>query len=156
MKWFNNLKIIQKLLSAFILVGLFIGIVGSIGIYSMRNMNKNLENIYENDLAKIKYINELRSSSISGERDLLLVVDVGFRPGLDSFKKTIEAAKASEDEIIAKYKKILTTDSDRKEFAEFEKLLASSRVVSDKIIKLERQEIMLIQVDLCLSMGRVF
>ena len=43
MKWFNNLKIIQKLLSAFILVGVFIGILGSIGIYSMRDMNKNLE-----------------------------------------------------------------------------------------------------------------
>jgi len=31
MKWISNLKIIQKLLSAFILVALFIGIVGFIG-----------------------------------------------------------------------------------------------------------------------------
>ncbi|BCZ44994.1 methyl-accepting chemotaxis protein [Clostridium gelidum] len=136
MKWFSNLKIIHKLVSAFILVGLFIGIVGSIGIYSMRNMNKNLENIYENDLAKIKYINELRLNSISGERDMLLVANPGFRLGLDSFKKTLETTKASEDKSIANYKTILTTDSDRNELAEFEKLLASSRVISDKIINL--------------------
>ena len=33
MKWFNNLKMIQKLVSAFVLVALFIGIVGFIGMY---------------------------------------------------------------------------------------------------------------------------
>ena len=56
-KWFNNLKIIQKLISAFILVAFFIGIVGGIGIYHMRSIYANLNNIYNNDLIKIDYIN---------------------------------------------------------------------------------------------------
>ena len=43
MKWFNNLKMIQKLVSAFIIVALFIGIVGFIGMNNMNNINKNLE-----------------------------------------------------------------------------------------------------------------
>ena len=42
MKWFNNLKMVQKLVSAFILVALFIGIVGFIGTYNMKNINTNI------------------------------------------------------------------------------------------------------------------
>ena len=56
MKWFNNLKMIQKLVSAFILVALFIGIVGAIGIINMSNMNKNINNIYNIDLVGVNDI----------------------------------------------------------------------------------------------------
>ncbi|OOM74100.1 methyl-accepting chemotaxis protein 4 [Clostridium puniceum] len=136
MKWISNLKIIHKLLAAFILVAVFIGVVGSIGMYSMKNINKNLENIYHNDLIKINYINKLKSSTISGERDMLLITNAGYRPGLETFVKSVENTKISEDEIISNYKAILATDSEKVEFTKFEKLIKSSRETADKIIKL--------------------
>ena len=140
MKWFNNLKMIQKLVSAFIIVALFIGIVGGIGIYSMKNMNDNLENIYNNDLLKINYINNLRSNSILGEREILLATNASFRPGLETFKENIQTINNKDDEIIKNYGAILTTDLERKQFSEFEKLLAKSREIGDKIIKLVDNE----------------
>ncbi|WP_160689664.1 methyl-accepting chemotaxis protein [Clostridium sp. C2-6-12] len=135
MKWFNNLKISQKLISSFILVALFVGVSGLIGVNGMKTINGNLTSIYNNDLKKIDYINKLKASSIAGERDMLLLTNPNFRMGLDSFKKTIETTKVNEDELIKNYKALLINEADKNEFAAFEKLEADSRVTSDKIMK---------------------
>ncbi len=102
----------------------------------MKNMNANLESIYNYDLIKINYINSLKSSSILGERDMLLITNAAYRPGLDTFKASVAATKTNEDEIITNYKAILTNDLEKEQFSEFEKLLENSRETSDKIIQL--------------------
>lgn len=53
MKWFNNLKMVQKLVPTFVLIALFVGIVGGIGMYNMGNINKNIKNIYNINLTRI-------------------------------------------------------------------------------------------------------
>lgn len=67
MKWFNNLKMIQKLVSAFVLVALFIGGVGLIGLVNMKNINKKIDNIYNLDLVGVNATNNLKSNLIQGE-----------------------------------------------------------------------------------------
>ncbi|HEY8893125.1 MAG TPA: MCP four helix bundle domain-containing protein [Clostridium sp.] len=71
MKWFNNLKMVQKLVLSFVLVSLFIGIVGFIGMYNMNSIDKNINNIYANDLIGVNAINNVKSNSIQGEKDFL-------------------------------------------------------------------------------------
>ncbi|WP_298846308.1 methyl-accepting chemotaxis protein [Clostridium sp.] len=56
MKWFNNLKMIQKLLLDFITIGLFVGIGGGIGVANMSNIDKNVTTIYSGDLVIILII----------------------------------------------------------------------------------------------------
>ncbi len=75
MKWFNNLKMIQKLLSSFIIVALFIGVVGFIGMYNMNNINKNLKSIYNVDMVGINDINNIKSNLLEIRGDLLLILD---------------------------------------------------------------------------------
>ncbi|HEY5525539.1 MAG TPA: MCP four helix bundle domain-containing protein, partial [Clostridium sp.] len=75
MKWFNNLKMLQKLVSAFVLVALFIGIVGGIGIYSMKNIDKDIDNIYNLNLIGIKDIANLKSNLLEIKVDTLLIID---------------------------------------------------------------------------------
>ena len=41
MKWFTDFKIAQKLISSFIVVALFIGVVGFIGVLNMKKINTN-------------------------------------------------------------------------------------------------------------------
>lgn len=45
MKWFENLKTIQKLISTFVFVSLFIVLAGSIGILNMRQIKSNAAKI---------------------------------------------------------------------------------------------------------------
>lgn len=61
MKWFNNLKIKNKLVLCFIIVALFTAVVGAFGIVSMNGANERTNIIYNNnylpsqDLSTIRY-----------------------------------------------------------------------------------------------------
>lgn len=48
MKWFNNLKIGAKLVSTFVIVALLAGVVGIVGIFNIKQVNKNYTELYEN------------------------------------------------------------------------------------------------------------
>lgn len=48
MKWFLNLKITVKLISAFIVVAIMAGVVGVVGITNMKNIDENGHTIYAN------------------------------------------------------------------------------------------------------------
>jgi len=75
MKWFNNLKMIQKLLPASITLSLFIGIVGLIGFYSMQNIDKNVNNIYKNNCVGINSIDNLNANLLQIRGDIFLIID---------------------------------------------------------------------------------
>lgn len=132
LKWFNNLKIIQKLLGAFIIVAFFIGIVGFIGMSNMKNIYGNLNNIYNNDLKKIDYVNQIKENALGEEKMILLAMNPNFRGGLDDFKKFIETKRADYNSIIVDYKKNTTIEADKNELAEYEQLTKYGNEIVDK------------------------
>jgi methyl-accepting chemotaxis protein len=134
MKRFNNLKMVQKLVFAFVLVALFIGIVGFIGMYSMKNIDKNINNIYSIDLIGVNAINNVKSNSIQGEKDILLMLNPENKNYLQSYSDDNASLKIKNDALLLVYKKTITTELASKQFAEFEKSVANYRVVRDELI----------------------
>ena len=135
MKWFNDLKMIRKLVSAFVIVALFIGIVGFVGMYSMKNINKNIIHIYKVDLIGVDTINKIKANLLKINTDLLLELAPKNKGDLQKNKDDIASLKAKDDELIVKYKTIITTDLNRQQFAEFEKLLVDYRKARDPLIQ---------------------
>ncbi|MBU3170798.1 methyl-accepting chemotaxis protein [Clostridium estertheticum] len=135
MKWFNNLKMIKKLVSAFVLVALFVGIVGFIGMTNIKNINKNLENIYNMDLVGLNNISKLNANLLKIKGDLLLIIDPINKSDFKKNKDDIASLATDNNEYIVKYKTTITSDLGRQQFAEFEKLLVGYSAVSDDIIK---------------------
>jgi len=135
MKWFNNLKMIQKLLSAFITVSLFIGIVGVIGIYNMKNIYENVNNIYSVDLVGVNDISNLKANLSQVRTDVLLILDPKNKSDLQKNKDDINSTKPKDDALIIEYKTTITTDLDRQQFTQFEKLLVDYRTAREDLIK---------------------
>jgi len=135
MKWFNNLKMIQKLVSAFITVALFIGIVGFIGIYNMKNINNNIKNIYNVDLKGVNAIDNLKANLLEIRGDLLLLLDPINKSDVQKNKENIEHLTSINNALIVEYKTTITTDLDRQQFAEFEQLLGDYRLIRGSLIK---------------------
>ncbi|MGH4139209.1 methyl-accepting chemotaxis protein [Clostridium sp.] len=135
MKWINNLKIIQKLLSAFILVALFIGIVGFIGLFNMSNINKNLKNIYNIDMKRVTSIGDINANLLQLRCDLLLILDPSNKKDIQTNKDDIKGLIIINDALILDYKTTITTELDKQQFSEFEKLMTSYRFSSDDLIK---------------------
>ena len=134
-KWFNNLKIVQKLLGAFILVAFFIGLVGSIGIYHMKSIERNLDNIYNNDLIKIDYINKIKLNALSEEKYVLLAMNPNFRMGVGDFEKFYKNSITDYNSFILDYKKIITIEADKNKLEEYDQLTKNGNEVTDKIFK---------------------
>lgn len=74
MKWFNNLKIAPKIVSLFIIVALFIGIVGAMGINSMGKINDNSMSMYSYNLNSILKITDADSNFSDIRTNLLKMV----------------------------------------------------------------------------------
>ena len=134
MKWFNNLKMIPKLVSAFILVAIFTGIVGYIGINDMTIADKSRDGIYHEGFLGTNALNNLKSNSIQSERDILLILDPNNKSDLQKNKADIASLETKNDEFIMIYKAI-ATDFDGKQFTEFQKLFTEYRSIKDDLVK---------------------
>lgn len=135
MKWFNNLKMIQKLVSAFVLISLFIGIVGFIGMVNMNNIDKNLKDIYNNDLKGVNSSVNIKANLLQMRSDLLLILDPKNKSNLQIYKDDIGSFVPINKKLIADYKTTITTELDKQQFAEFEKLYTAYSFAKDELIK---------------------
>ncbi|MBW9173782.1 methyl-accepting chemotaxis protein [Clostridium estertheticum] len=135
MKWFNNLKMIKKLVSAFVLVALFIGIVGFIGMTNIKNINKNLENIYNIDLIGVNDISNIKANLLEIRGDLLLLASPTNKSDLQKNKDSIAALVTNNNKLIVEYKTAIKSDLDRQQFTEFEKLLVDYDAGIEDVIK---------------------
>ncbi|WP_026883791.1 methyl-accepting chemotaxis protein [Clostridium akagii] len=135
MQWIKNLKLIQKLLSGFILLAFFIGIVGLIGINNMKSINTNTNNIYNLDLIGVNDIVNVKANLIQSKLDLLLIINDNNKIDLKKNKADIELNKAEDNLLITQYKTTITAELDRQQFAEFEKSLVVYRTARDELIK---------------------
>ncbi|MBU3214304.1 methyl-accepting chemotaxis protein [Clostridium estertheticum] len=135
MKWFNNLKMIQKLVSAFVLVALFIGIVGFIGMANIKNINKNLGNIYNIDLIGVNDISNIKANLLEIRGDLLLLAAPTNKSDLQKNKDNIATLVTNNNKLIVEYKTTITSDLDRQQFTEFEKLLVDYNAGIEDVIK---------------------
>lgn len=82
MKWYCDLKIGVKLLSAFTLLSVITAVVGIMGINNMGRINNMAERIYNNDLLGLSYIKETNINLVSMDRaqkNMLLASSVSER-----------------------------------------------------------------------------
>jgi len=136
MKWFNNLKMIQKLLSSFLIVAAFVGLIGFTGMYNIKNVNKNIKTIYNNDLIGVKDIGYLITNAVQVKADEVSIIDSRNKSNLQTTKDSITSTETINNALILEYKTTITTDSSKQQFAKYEKLLLVNRTNREKLIKL--------------------
>ncbi|WP_027624960.1 methyl-accepting chemotaxis protein [Clostridium lundense] len=135
MKWFNDLKIAQKLILSFIMISLFIGIVGSIGVLNMRKINSGSVSMYKTDLMGVKCMGRLKENLLQINSDILTLLYDKDRSKLENLKNEIAQLRAENDKILSDYESTITTEEDKQMYAQFTKLLQDYRVSRDDTIK---------------------
>jgi methyl-accepting chemotaxis protein len=134
----KNLKTIEKLLAGFVIVALFIGIVGFIGMISMGSMNTNINHIYNNDLKGVSDIDNINSNLLQTKSDILMLIDENSRSNLKQNENDISSLQSLNDVLISDYKKIITTSFDTEQltqFTKFEQLIGEYRAAKDELIQ---------------------
>ncbi|AKN31417.1 chemotaxis protein [Clostridium carboxidivorans P7] len=134
MRIFNNLKMLYKLMTAFIIMVVFIGIVGFVGISNMKKINSNVSNLYNVDLKGVKDINMLKTNLTTVKADVLQILDPKNSDKISSLVDDINKFQDINKKLVEEYKTTITTDTDKEQFAEFEKLLEDYRNHRVKLI----------------------
>lgn len=127
MKWFYNMKIKAKLISCFILLSVFLGIVGVVGITNMNTINQSSEDMYNNNLIPIKELISFQVDLQNVRANQLLAI---FEQNPDTYQSRIdEINKLGEKTniFLEKYEKMVRNEEDRLLFDEVKNSLVEYR-----------------------------
>lgn len=119
MNFFKNSKIAKKLISAFMIIAILIGVVGFIGIYNMKTVNSNAVAMHDNNLETIKYLAAIKQNYADMRADLLeLVYGKDKYEKKDALEKEIYSLVNENYLLIDKYESTLLKESDKEIFLE--------------------------------------
>jgi Methyl-accepting chemotaxis protein len=130
---FNNLKMLYKLMTAFIIMVVFIGSVGFVGISNMKQINSNVSALYNIDLIGVKDLNMLKTNLMSIRADILQILDPNNSGKVSSLVDDINKMQEEDMKLVEEYKTTITTTIDKEQFAQFEKLLGDYRSARNQI-----------------------
>jgi methyl-accepting chemotaxis protein len=119
MQFFSNISIKTKLITSFVLLTLFIALVGLLGFNSLNTVGKNAENIYKKNLlptiisAKLAEMFQRTRVNI---RDVMMAPTEQARQG---FMTETIAIRETTDKSISEYEQFLNSDEERRLFGEY-------------------------------------
>ncbi|MFT8352855.1 methyl-accepting chemotaxis protein [Clostridium saccharoperbutylacetonicum] len=136
MNWFKNLKIAQKLISAFITVAILIGVVGFIGIHNMNKININAITMHDYNLASINNLTSIKQNLTDVRADLLkLVYQQNKDVDNNSIEKEINDLLNETNTLIDTYEKSLLSKSEETTFSNLKENIKLYSSGSTAIIK---------------------
>lgn len=118
LKWFNNLKIASKLIPMFILVAIFTGIVGGIGIYNMEKLNNNAKSMYEYNLKSIESLNKIKQNYLA-IRSNLITLTYNEEMDINETKARVDEVNKlfkENSELLGNYKNELLEENEKEDF----------------------------------------
>ena len=136
MKWFNNLKLRQKLGICFFIVSLFIVVVGTIGTSSMNKITSNSNTLYSDDFQAIKSLQQFNANTLHMRLEVLNILNSRDLNKVNETKTNIDTMRKQNDEILKSYEKTNLGDDENKIYEEIKNDLKDYRNSSDKIINL--------------------
>jgi methyl-accepting chemotaxis protein len=136
MKWFNNLKIKQKLVICFLIVSLFIAVVGTIGTSSMDKITSNSNILYSEDFQALKNLQEFNTNTLHARLEILNILNSKDLSQINQTKANIDTLRKQNDEILKIYEQTNLGDDESKIYQEVKNDLKDYRNSSDKIISL--------------------
>lgn len=136
MKHFRNLKTIQKLVIAFVLVSLFIVLVGFIGMKNMKLIKSNADLMHDYNLESIKQLSTIRQN-IGDIRFNILKIDAqrNLNNQNEALEKDVNKLYDESMNIISKYENSILSDEEKPAFTRLKDNMQKYKNTYEVIIK---------------------
>ena len=106
MKFFVNLSVRKKLISAFLIVAVLIAVVGAVGTISLKKVATNSESMYDDNTQSIYIITDMRQNLTQINNDILQLVYIKDSSKKADIEKEIQVNEDENDKYIAIYEKL--------------------------------------------------
>lgn len=136
MKITRNLSIKTKLLTGFMVLAMLIAITGFFGKFGMRNIERNAQSIYSDNLQSIDVLHSIKENLLD-ELSVVQGTIIDNNPDQTKSAKTIiDEGQTATNTYIESYNKISTSDESKKTFNEFLSLLEKYKTSRNDILNL--------------------
>lgn len=136
MKWFVNLKTAQKLIASFVVVSMFIVVVGIIGIYGMNGIKANAVSMHDYNLESIKKLSEIKENISDIRGDLLKIV---YQRNINnqnaSLEKEVQQLQNDNKTVLADYEKTLLSGEEKPTYTQLKSDIDAYKAAYDIVIK---------------------
>ncbi len=136
MKWFINLKIKSKLVICFIVISLFIGVVGAIGITNMSNINTRGVEMYEHNFITAQSLSSIQQALLIVRSNYILMLYEGNMELFQARSNEISQLSLTTNEILTAYDKIIQNQEERSLFDGLKEDLGAYRVIREEHLNL--------------------
>ena len=104
MKWIIDLNIKAKLISSFVIISIFVSIVGILGIYNIKKTNDNMTAMYANSLLPIQMLGKVAENEMSGRAGLEHMLHLTDKNEITANAKIIQSLAFENSKLIQQYK----------------------------------------------------
>ncbi|KAJ48941.1 methyl-accepting chemotaxis protein [Clostridium tetanomorphum] len=139
MKFFNNLRITFKLALSFLIVGLLMIFISTLGMSNMNKINRGADSLYYDNIVGIDSINDIDKNLIATYLDTQLMTKEEYSGRKNELKDEIDKLSKEYHRIMEVYKNAITKDEDSKLFSEFEVKLKEYENIRNSYISLIMQ-----------------
>jgi methyl-accepting chemotaxis protein len=137
MNLLKNVKVRVKLIVSFLIVALLIGIVGGIGIYSLKRVGDNAEKMYSQNLQGLYMVTDSKQNLTEIKSDLADLINSKYEKESSvktKLEKSIEDNKEETDNYITKLEKMSMSDEEKKVFEDFTNQMNQYRILRENTI----------------------
>ena len=99
----RNVKISTKLICGFTLMALFVGIVGSMGILNMANINSNSTNLYKHNLSSIIQLGQINNNTLQIRLILVELIESKDLTAVQAATKEIAKLRQENEQLLKNY-----------------------------------------------------
>ena len=136
MKILKNLKTAQKLIISFVMIGLFIGVVGSVGLFGMEKINNNAKAMHDYNLQAIKTVDEIKMNVMEIRSSIVsFAYQRNSKMTQGEAIDKIRTLEARNNELIADYEKKFMTDKEKDSVKEVKNGLENYRLLYNDVIQ---------------------
>ncbi|SNS05018.1 methyl-accepting chemotaxis sensory transducer [Anaerovirgula multivorans] len=140
MQWFNNLKTRIKLIACFIIVAIFTGIVGFLGISNMRIINTSSVDMYNNDFLPSLDLATIQTALQDVRANQLLVVYEQDPNRFNTRTEQINRQVAQSNELLQSYEKTIKNEEERTLYNKLMNSMVVYREVRDENLGMVREQ----------------
>lgn len=139
MKWFNDMPILKKMIVLIIVMEIFLGIVGYMGAHHNANAGKKMNDMYQNNLLTVEWLNESRNHLRVVQSDMYELMATTDPTKNKTLLADIEARGAKHNEYLAKYEKSKLKPEEIKVLALYKEDLEKYRTARKSVLELAMQ-----------------
>lgn len=136
MKWFNNMRMAQKLISCFVLIALLIGVVGFLGINNMRKINSNAMTLHNDNLMSIEELMQIKQNLSDIQINFLKLTFTEDSSNNGQFEKEVSQKKDSNMHLMKEFEKKQLSKEEQDLYAQLKSLMDKYMSARDETVKL--------------------